>query len=60
MIPGLVVTDIGNAGADRYGIHHLLESVDSSCDGMIKIIGETSREKHSGKPVRTDGTVLVW
>lgn len=51
---------MGTAAADKFGFHDFLETVDSSCDGMFKIIQETSREKHSGKCVHTDGRIGTW
>ncbi|KAF2993295.1 hypothetical protein E8E14_001049 [Neopestalotiopsis sp. 37M] len=54
--PGLVQTDLGLAGARHLGFpDEVCIPVDVSCDGMFKILAETSKEKHGGKMIGIEG-----
>ncbi|KAI8932191.1 hypothetical protein NX059_011071 [Plenodomus lindquistii] len=55
--PGWVQTDLGNAGAHYFGAPHAELTIDASCDGMIKVLSETSKEKHGGKMIGWQGDV---
>ncbi|CAJ2514333.1 Uu.00g024520.m01.CDS01 [Anthostomella pinea] len=63
--PGWVHTDLGDAGAIGLGADEdtqakFMISCDDSCDGMFKVVTETSREKHGGKLVLFNGDVTPW
>ncbi|KAI1088935.1 NAD(P)-binding protein [Rostrohypoxylon terebratum] len=56
--PGWVQTELGNKGARGLGLEKATVGVDESVDGMMKMLSETSKEKHGGKMVSYDGDVL--
>ncbi|KAM7188882.1 hypothetical protein V8F20_010391 [Naviculisporaceae sp. PSN 640] len=63
--PGWVHTDLGDGGARAFGVDEatqaqLMVSVADSCDGMIKVLGSTSKAEHGGKLVEWTGTILDW
>lgn len=56
---------MGDAGARGFGVDEatqaqLMVSVKDSCDGMIKVIAETSKAKHGGKLVEWTGKTMDW
>ncbi|KAI4866160.1 hypothetical protein F4820DRAFT_417748 [Hypoxylon rubiginosum] len=57
--PGWVQTDLGNAGARGLGFGDKAElTVDESCDGMMRVLAATSKEKHGGKMLLYTGEAL--
>ncbi|KAG8157440.1 hypothetical protein KVR01_012824 [Diaporthe batatas] len=58
--PGWVQTDLGNAGARALGLESAFISVDESCDGMVKVIASSTKEKYGGKKVTYNGDIEVW
>lgn len=60
MNPGWVQTDLGQAGAIGLGLDSAPLTVEESCEGMMKRLGETSRERHGGKLVGYEGSVDDW
>jgi norsolorinic acid ketoreductase len=58
--PGWVQTDLGNAGAVHFGVEQAETTVDASCDGMVKVISESSKEKDGGKMVGWEGGVREY
>ncbi|KAH9885875.1 hypothetical protein F4778DRAFT_786925 [Xylariomycetidae sp. FL2044] len=54
MDPGLVQTDLGNAGAVHFGLPHAPQTVDETCDPMIKVFSESSKQKHETAKVEED------
>lgn len=57
MDPGWVQTDLGNAGAHNFGAPHAELTIEESCNGMIKVFGETSKAKHGRKMIGWEGDV---
>ncbi|KIW24334.1 uncharacterized protein PV07_10055 [Cladophialophora immunda] len=70
--PGLVDTDLGSSGI-RWLIHESgyefikgfdleksMISVGQSCDGIVKVISESVRDKHGGKLVSYTGEIIDW
>ena len=63
--PGLVNTQLGETGvACLSGVWPVMASrligLDESCDGMMKVLASTSKEKHGGKLVRYTGETVEW
>ncbi|TVY78230.1 Norsolorinic acid ketoreductase [Lachnellula suecica] len=65
LVPGWVHTDLGDSGATGLGVRKeqqdkLMIGVDESCDGMMKVLAETSKAKHGGKLVLYSGEPIPW
>lgn len=65
MVPGWVKTDMGIAGARMLGINEaamekMMIGVDESCDGMVRVLGEATKETHGGEMVSYRGRVMGW
>ncbi|KAK1988403.1 hypothetical protein LZ30DRAFT_699461 [Colletotrichum cereale] len=65
LAPGWVHTDLGDAGAVCLGVDEatqaqLMIGIDESCDGMMKVLAETTKEKHGGKLVLYSGGTMPW
>ncbi|KAF7950195.1 hypothetical protein EAE96_007486 [Botrytis aclada] len=65
MVPGWVATELGYEGAKGLGldddfIKQNFISSDVSCDGMMKVYADSSKEKHGGKMVIYDGSIGEW
>ncbi|KAI1361467.1 NAD(P)-binding protein [Xylaria arbuscula] len=63
--PGWVHTDLGDAGAAAFGVDKetqdkLMIGLEESCDGMMKVLSETSKEKHGGQLILWNGSPLAW
>ncbi|KAK0704570.1 hypothetical protein B0H67DRAFT_521694 [Lasiosphaeris hirsuta] len=62
--PGMVQTDMGNAGARAFGMDptEIAEPVDVSCRGVVKVIDEASRDGIAGTHgfLSYDGTTIPW
>ncbi|TDZ25141.1 Norsolorinic acid ketoreductase nor1 [Colletotrichum orbiculare MAFF 240422] len=58
--PGFVQTDLGNSGARFFGLEEAPLSVDESCDGMMRVIATSTKERHGGKMVSYDGEILGY
>lgn len=63
--PGFVTTDMGLFGSTRLGfdqatINERLISVDTSCDGIMTVLQDSSKEKHGGKLIDYAGEVGPW
>jgi norsolorinic acid ketoreductase len=63
--PGWVHTELGDAGAKSFNVDEatqakLMIGIDESCDGMIKVLQETSKAKHGGKLIIWNGEHLAW
>ncbi|KAF9878108.1 aflatoxin biosynthesis ketoreductase nor-1 [Colletotrichum karsti] len=57
LCPGWVQTDLGNTGAQYFGLEKASVTVDESCDGMMKLLATTTKEKHGGKMVSYEGNI---
>jgi NAD(P)-dependent dehydrogenase (short-subunit alcohol dehydrogenase family) len=55
--PGWVQTDLGNGGAHHFGPEQAETPADASCDGMIKVISESTKEKNGGKMIGWEGGI---
>ncbi|KAH7397997.1 hypothetical protein BKA64DRAFT_708666 [Cadophora sp. MPI-SDFR-AT-0126] len=65
MVPGWVKTDMGIAGAAMLGLDEesretMMIGIDESCDGMVRVLGEVTKETHGGKMVSYRGRVMGW
>jgi len=63
--PGWVHTELGDGGAKTFGIDKatqdkLMISVDESCDGMMKVLAETTKAKHGGQLVLYNNETMAW
>ncbi|CAJ2499988.1 Uu.00g028410.m01.CDS01 [Anthostomella pinea] len=58
--PGWAQTDIGQRGADAFGIETAQISVEQSTQGVVKVIDAVTRETHSGKNWVWDGRQVPW
>lgn len=63
--PGWVHTELGDAGAVSFNVDEatqakLMIGLEESCDGMFKVLGETTKAKHGGKLVLWTGEAVPW
>lgn len=63
--PGFVQTDMGNAGADMFGMDEATRAAvmitrDQSCDGIINVLASSSKEAHGGKLIDYKGDAVPW
>ncbi|GKU22484.1 unnamed protein product [Fusarium langsethiae] len=59
--PGFVSTEMGDSAATEWGFPlSMLESVESSVGGMLKVIDGATRETTSGKFITNKGQELPW
>lgn len=63
--PGWVHTELGDAGAVGLGVDkatqdQLMIGLKDSCDGMMKVLAETTKAKHGGKLVLYNGNTMAW
>jgi len=60
-----VHTELGDAGAVGLGVDkatqdQLMIGLKDSCDGMMKVLAETTKAKHGGKLVLYSGDTMAW
>jgi hypothetical protein len=55
-----VQTDLGNNGAHHFGYETAPLKTEDVTAGIVKIVGEATRDNYSGKLVQWDGKVLPW
>ena len=58
-------TDLGDAGAKSFGVDEAMRarfmiSSDELCDGMMKVLANTTRADHGGKLVMYSGRIIPW
>ncbi|GAW23122.1 hypothetical protein ANO14919_126720 [Xylariales sp. No.14919] len=58
--PGWVQTDMGNSAAHTWGIESAPDTLDGSCDGMLKVLTTGTKEKYGGRVVLYNGEVQAW
>ncbi|OQD91549.1 hypothetical protein PENSOL_c052G00168 [Penicillium solitum] len=58
--PGWVQTELGNRGADAFGIEKAAITVEESVTGVVKVIDASTLETHSGKLFKYDGNQEPW
>ncbi len=55
-----VQTDLGNLGAEAFGLEKAAITVEQSVTGMIKVIDVATRETHGGKLWTWEGRQVPW
>ncbi|KAK8023689.1 NAD(P)-binding protein [Apiospora rasikravindrae] len=60
LIPGWVQTELGDRGARELGLEKAFITVKESCDGMINVLADTTKEKHGGKMLAWNGDICPW
>ncbi|KAF7589409.1 hypothetical protein BBP40_004313 [Aspergillus hancockii] len=58
--PGWVQTDLGNRGAVTFGFEQAAITIDDSVRGVVKVIDDSTRETHSGRLWKYDGSQEPW
>ncbi|BGP20137.1 hypothetical protein JCM10213_000778 [Rhodosporidiobolus nylandii] len=58
--PGHVQTDMGNLGAQHFGIEKAPVTVEDSVAGILKLADEATRETHGGKFLSYTGDAVPW
>ncbi|WWC99774.1 hypothetical protein V866_006679 [Kwoniella sp. B9012] len=58
--PGWVQTDMGDRGARWSGMEKAPITVDESVAGIVKVIGEATKDNYSGLHMRYNGTQSKW
>jgi norsolorinic acid ketoreductase len=51
---------MGNKGARAFGLEQAPESLDDSCDGMMKLFDAATKESHGGKFWHYHGEQESW
>lgn len=55
-----VQTELGNRGAFVVGVEKADITVEESTTGIVKVIDASTRETHSGKLFKYDGSEVLW
>ena len=55
-----VPTDMGSSGARLFGYEDAPDNLDESCDGMVRLFDEATKETHGGKLWHHYGEVESW
>lgn len=55
-----VQTELGNRGADSFGIEKAAITVEESVVGVVKVIDASTLQTHSGKLFKYDGNEEPW
>ncbi|KAK5075793.1 hypothetical protein LTR24_009884 [Lithohypha guttulata] len=58
--PGWVQTEMGNTGAQAFGLEKASITIEESINGVVNVIDNATREKSSGKFLSWDGTESTW
>ncbi|KAI2601978.1 hypothetical protein GGR54DRAFT_654900 [Hypoxylon sp. NC1633] len=58
--PGWAQTDLGNRGAEAFGLKEATVPVSASAAGIVKVIDAAERETHGGKMWAYDGRQVPW
>ncbi|KAM7185887.1 NAD(P)-binding protein [Rhypophila sp. PSN 637] len=58
--PGWVQTDMGNHGANNFGLDKAEVTVEDSVTGVAKVIDASTKESHGGKMWSHEGEQLAW
>jgi hypothetical protein len=53
-------TELGNRGADAFGVAKAAITVEDSVAGVVKVIDDSTRETHSGKLFTYEGHEVPW
>lgn len=57
--PGFVQTDMGNAGAQAFGLERASITVEDSVNGMLKVIDEAKRQEKA-QFIDYTGKEVAW
>lgn len=60
LIDSWVQTDMGNSGAQVFGLEEAPDSLDESVDGMVKLFDAATKETHGGKFWHHHGEQDAW
>ncbi|WVW82395.1 hypothetical protein I302_104402 [Kwoniella bestiolae CBS 10118] len=58
--PGWVQTDMGDRGAKWSGMEKAPTTVEESVAGIVKVVGDATKENYSGLHMRYNGTQSKW
>lgn len=58
--PGWAQTDMGNSAAKGWGFEEAPDSVESVCEGIVKVVREGRKEEFGGRVVKYTGEVMEW
>ncbi|KAE8318508.1 NAD(P)-binding protein [Aspergillus transmontanensis] len=58
--PGWTQTDLGNRGAESFGVEKAALTIEESVRGVLGVIDASTRETHSGKLWKYDGNQEPW
>ncbi|KAJ5107462.1 NAD(P)-binding protein [Penicillium angulare] len=58
--PGWVQTEIGNRGAETFGMGKAALTVEESAKGVVQVVDVATRETHSGRLFRHNGREEPW
>ncbi|KAK8069192.1 hypothetical protein PG994_005808 [Apiospora phragmitis] len=58
--PGFPDTDMGHRAVGLLGLPRAPDEPDESCDGMVRVIAEATKETHGGKFITYKGEVQPW
>ncbi|PVH81114.1 hypothetical protein DL98DRAFT_178692 [Cadophora sp. DSE1049] len=58
--PGWCKTEMGNTGAQYFGMEEAIVEVEDSCRGMVELIDVAAKESHGGRLVDFKDGVLAW
>lgn len=58
--PGWVQTELGNNGANFFGMKEAPVTIDDSCTQMLKVIDGATKESHGGRFWGHEGDELAW
>jgi NAD(P)-dependent dehydrogenase (short-subunit alcohol dehydrogenase family) len=58
--PGWCQTDMGNTGAQAFGMGEAPIKVEDSCSQMVPLIEGTTKESHGGKLWNYEGDQMTW
>lgn len=58
--PGWVQTDMGNSGAKQFGMEEAPLSLDDSCNLMMPLIEQATKELRGGRFWDQEGALKIW
>ncbi|KAE8324470.1 putative NADPH-dependent 1-acyl dihydroxyacetone phosphate reductase [Aspergillus sergii] len=58
--PGWTQTDLGNRGAESFGVEKAALTIEESVRGVLSVIDASTRETHSGRLWKYDGNQEPW
>ena len=58
--PGFAKTELGNTGAQFFGMAEAIVEVEDSCRGVVQLIDTATKESHGGKLFDFKDGLLPW